>query len=112
MAEQNLEAIGSDFFSSSVSGTGEEELLRIASKFSLQLSANQIKIISYLEYIAYLCEEKELYTQQKQLIQFSENYKLMKQHNNSEAFVMRALDSISLRKLINENTLKIDIAKK
>lgn len=121
-SEVNLEDAFSNLFKSSVSGTGEEELLRIASNYSLQITAPQIKILLYLEHKAETFDLAYTYAKTTQLqakYRFIANYLRMfvrrwlelKQHNNSDIFVMRALDSISLRKFINENTLKVNIEK-
>jgi hypothetical protein len=105
--EVNLEDAFQNLFSTSASGTGEEELLRIASTFSMQLSATQIKVLLYLEWAA----ASQPDARQKQITNFVARYLELKQHNNSDAFVMRALESISLRKFIGENAFKVDISK-
>lgn len=117
----NLEDAFSKLFKSSVSGTGEEELLRIASNYSLQITAKQIKCLLFLEHKAKMFRELELATKGNEHIkykfiadylhEFVWRWLELKQHNNSDIFVMRALDSISLRKFINENTLKVNIEK-
>lgn len=122
--DKNLEQAFSNLFKSSVSGTGEEELLRIASRYSLQMSAQQIKCLLFLEHKARMYDE--LYKVAKQqndlrwvkykftadyLTTFVSRWLDLKQHNNSDVFVMRALDSVALRKYINENSMKINIEK-
>lgn len=110
--EKNLEDSWQSLFGSTVSGTGEEELLRLASSYSRQYSSTQIRILLYLGYRADLYEAQGNIYKAKQLRNFVEGYEKLKQYNNSDAFVMRALDSISLRKFINENTLRINVEKK
>lgn len=116
----NLEDAFSKLFKTSVSGTGEEELLRIASDYALQINAHQIKLLLYLEHRASmfraladrLPEKKVWYLWQADyLTTFVFRWLDLKRHNNSDIFVMRGLDSISLRKFINENTLKVNIEK-
>lgn len=118
----NLEDAFGKLFKSSVSGTGEEELLRIASDYALQINAKQIKCLLYLVHWADKMNEigakqtkpelKSYYFWQgKTLGEFVYKWLDWKKHNNSDVFVMRALDSISLRKFINENTLKVNIEK-
>lgn len=105
----NLEDAFQGLFKTSVSGTGEEELLRIASKFSIQLTAPQIKALTYLRWIS---KHPGMPQERKEQIQsFLQDYLEYKQYNGSDMFVMRALDSISLRKFIGENAFKIDIQK-
>lgn len=119
--EVNLEDAFGKLFKSSVSGTGEEELLRIASNYSLQITAKQIKCLLFIEHKAKMFRElaavektplkvKYAFTA-AYLSEFVHRWLELKQHNNSDVFVMRALDSISLRKFINENTLKVNIEK-
>jgi len=104
----NLEDAFQGLFKTSASGTGEEELLRIASTYSRQLSARQIKAILYLEWQAGVRDNKPYVD----LVRFFiDRWLELKQFNNSDMFVMRALDSISLRKFIGENAFKINIEK-
>lgn len=117
----NLEDAFTNLFKTSVTGTGEEELLRIASNYSLQISAGQIRLLLYIEHKAESFELKAQYAKEPAKAQykwsafylrnFVRRWLELKQHNNSDVFVMRALDSISLRKFINENTLKVNIEK-
>lgn len=120
--DANLEDAFSKLFKSSVSGTGEEELLRIASDYALQINAHQIKLLLYLEHRASQYRQMAALPQFKAKAAWYEwqaNYLTtfvfrwldLKRHNNSDVFVMRGLDSISLRKFINENTLKVNIEK-
>lgn len=120
--EVNLEDAFSKLFKSSTSGTGEEELLRIASDYALQLSAKQIKALLYIEHWAgkfRALADKQANPliaayykwQGAYLSEFVFRWLDLKRHNNSDVFVMRGLDSISLRKFINENTLKVNIEK-
>lgn len=104
---KSLEDSFQDIFKTSVSGTGEEELLRIAGDFSSQLSAKQIKAVLFLEMIAYEAQG-EL---KQSLLNFVSRWLILKKNNNSDLFVMKALEYISLRKFINENSLKIDVSK-
>lgn len=103
----NLEDKVSGWLQSSVSGTGEEELLRIASNYSRQITARQIRALVYLELIAEVSDDLT-----KRLInRFIEKWLELKRYNNSDIFVMKALEFISLRKFINENTMKLNINK-
>lgn len=103
----NLEDSFQNLFSTSASGTGEEELLRIASTFSMQITTRQMKALLYLEWAAIgLAPERR-----RQVQQFVERWLEFKQHNNSDMFIMRALDSISLRKFVGENAFKVNIEK-
>lgn len=104
---ENLEDITQDLFKTSSSGSGEEELLKTASGYALQLTAPQIRILLYLEQLAEILPERPA----KLLKDFVFRYIELKRNNNSDMYVMRALDSISLRKFINENSFKVNIDK-
>lgn len=105
--DTNLEDAFQSLFKTSASGTGEEELLRIASTFSLQINPAQIKCLLYIEWVARTMEP----TKRQQLQTFVDRWLELKQYNGSDMFVMRALDSISLRKFIGENAFKVNIEK-
>jgi len=105
--EINLEDNLQNLFNTSVSGSGEEELLRIASDFSLQLTARQIKALLFLKYSGYYMTEKG----QEIINEFLINWLKYKRQNNSDLFVMKALEFISLRKFLNEQSFKVNIEK-
>jgi len=106
-----VEDLFQNLFSSSVSGGGEEELLKIASSYALQLSAAQIRALLRLE----MHSRNFLRRGKKEIAENLHNFVTrwieLKRNNNSDAFVMRALDAISLRRLIGENAVKVDIQK-
>jgi len=105
--ELNLEDSFQGLFQNSTSGTGEEELLRIASTYSRQISAEQIKALLFLESESFDYDKQ---TNQK-IKTFVKRWLELKQYNNSALFVMKALEHISLRKFINDNTMKVNIEK-
>jgi hypothetical protein len=105
--EVNLEDAFQSLFKTSASGTGEEELLRIAATYSLQISARQIKALLWLHWTQPHFNER----QGRSVAIFIDKWLEYKQHNNSDVFVMRALESISLRKFIGENAFKVNIEK-
>jgi len=103
--QKDLEMNFNELFKATSSNSGEEELLRIASTYSRQLSAQQIKCLVALKFIATFLPDEE----KAGLNEFVANWLEYKQYNNSAAFVKYALDSISLRKFINENTIKVNL---
>lgn len=104
----NLENEFQGLFANSTSGTGEEELLRIASKYSMQISAKQIRALLYLELWASKTKSE---SDKKAIHNFINRWLELKEYNNSAGFVMKALDFISLRRFLNENSLKVNIEK-
>lgn len=101
--KENLEELFSDLFQQT-SGTGEEELLRIASTYSRQITGYQMKLILFLEYLANVADHSAIKD-------FIVRWLELKQFNNSDRFVMRALEYISLRKFLGENAIKVNIDK-
>jgi len=109
---ENLEDAFGELFKNSTSGTGEEELLRIASRYSLQLSVPQMKALLYLEW--WVDEYKKhpiTLPKSRRIRSFVDRYLELKQYNGSDLFVMKALEYISLRRFINENSMKVNIEK-
>ena len=107
--EANLENAVLNAFGTGKSGTGEEELLETASKFSLQLSARQIRLILIIQDARLKLLGK---TENERLEAFITKYEELKRYNHSDRYIVAILDAISIRRLINENTLKVDLEKK
>lgn len=107
----NMESSLNNLFESGASGTGEEELLRIASDYALQLSARQIRALLRLKWRAAQSKAAGRHEEAKMIIDFADGWLLLKKNNFSDKFVMRALDAISLRHYIGENAFKVDIRK-
>jgi hypothetical protein len=88
-------------------GTGDEELLKIAANYSRQITVGQMRAITFLKWLASFASE----TLKTRLLDFVENWLELKRFNNSDIFVMRALESISLRKFLGENAIKVNVEK-
>lgn len=89
--------------------SGDEGLLKIASAYSLQIPGDQLKGILLLKTCAlYLDQEIPDKTIPGWVAQ---SWLELKQYNQSAPFIMRALDSIALRKFIGENSTKINVEK-
>jgi hypothetical protein len=110
--EEEKEKIGIEkaikgLFQGSLSSTGEEEMLRIASTYSQQITAPQIRLLLFLKLRSLECEVSDAV----KIDTFVREWLELKRYNNSAPFVMRALESISLRRFINENTMKVNVQK-
>lgn len=112
MAEEpkqvSTEELFGNLFGASASGTGEEELLRIAAKYSLQLDGRQIQCLSKIELI--IAEKPDSQTSIT-LRKFVEAWLEYKQHHKSGLYVMEALDSIALRRFITSEAFKVNVQK-
>lgn len=85
---------------------GDEELLRIASDFSIQLNADQIRCLARLTALAKSVGGKTGET----LDAFVKKYLEMKKLHLSNNFIMAAIDCIALRRLIPQ--VDVSIARK
>lgn len=97
----------SSIFGQGFSASGEEELLKVASQYALQIDAKQIRCLLYLEDLA----QRRGGDDKKRLEAFIARWLEFKAHNNSDVFVMAALQHISLRKFLNEQSFKVAIQK-
>lgn len=108
---ETLEDKLQNIFGGNVSGTGEEELMRLATKYSLQFHSRQIRILLYLNDLAFRYEAISRPVIAQRLRAFVTMYQDLKQYNNSDMFAMRALDAIALKKFIGENAIKVNVEK-
>ena len=85
--------------------SGEEDMLRVATKYSLQLTAEQVKLLLYIKYVAKIVKPD---TGEK-LDAFVADYLEYKQYNNSALFVMRLFEFLSLKKYLGQGMeIKVD----
>lgn len=105
---QNLEQVFSDLFKGGATATGEEELLRLASKYSMQLSTAKIKALLYIYWYSDTCGVPKL---KIALDRFIENWLRLMEYNNSAGYIMKIMEFISLRRFLNEQSFKVDIKK-
>ena len=108
MEKKSIEQAVNDLFKGGTTGTGEEELLRLASKYSMQLSAQQIKCLLYIKYWANMTGDP---VQKMTLDEFVQLWLAWKEYNNSAGFIMRIIGDISMRRFITEQSFKVDIKK-
>lgn len=106
-AKQNLEQVFSDLFKGGTTGTGEEELLRVAAKYSMQLSAAQIKCLLYIQFQA----DRFGGEVAKILHNFIKKWLEWKEYNNSAGFISHVIGDISMRRFLTEQSFKVDIKK-
>jgi hypothetical protein len=104
----NLEEAFNDLFKGGTTSTGEEELLRVASKYSMQLTTAQMKCLLYLKWWGNLSGDP---VQKMALDEFCQRWLELKEYNNSASFIMRVIDFISLRRFLTEQSFKVDIQK-
>lgn len=108
---QNLEEAFNQLFKGGSTSTGEEELLRLASKYSMQLSARQIKALLFLQFKAQQFEYFDLVNESKIIQNFIVKWLEWKEFNNSAGFIMRVIGDISMRRFITESAFKVNVQK-
>lgn len=92
------------------SNGGEEEILRIASNYALQIGSQQIRTLLMLKMVAIeYASKNHAFATQTEL--FVKEYLDMKHHHESGAFIMRVIDSLAVKRLITENTAKVNVMK-
>jgi len=110
--KQNIEEAFADLFKGGTTSTGEEELLRVASKYSMQLTTAQMKCLLYIAWTANKIEaDNPKSFVPLQLRDFVKKWLEFKEYNNSAPFIMRVIDFISLRRFLTEQSFKVDIKK-
>lgn len=107
----NLEQAFADIFKSGTTSTGEEELLRVASKYSMQLTTAQMKCLLYIDWCAMKAESINNRILAEALRNFIKKWLEFKEYNNSAPFIMRVIDFISLRRFLTDQSFKVDIKK-
>lgn len=97
------------------SSSGEDEkMLELAAKYSVQLSAQQIRILLAINMIADFHEMRGYEVNlgyAKVLRSFLKNYIMYKQYHASDFFVTRAIENLSLRRFINSDAFKVNVQK-
>jgi len=94
-------------------GAGEDEkLLELASSFSVQISGAQLRVLMSLYTFSDVLELNGKPEQAKLVRSFIKKYLELKKYHGSDFYVMRALDSISLRKFMSQTPIGVDVIKK
>lgn len=108
----SLEERFQSLFGSPAMGGEDEKLLDLASNFSVQLSAQQIRILLALHMFADVLEGKGKKDQSLILRSFCKKYLELKKNHASDFYVMKALEYISLRKFMQEKPIDVTAIKK
>lgn len=96
------------------SGGEDEKMLELAAKYSVQLSAQQIRILLAINFIADMHEMRATDLSlgyAKVLRSFLKKYIEYKQYHASDFFVSRAIENLSLRRFINSDAFKVNVQK-
>jgi len=105
-----------DAFSQLVGGNDSsldtnQQLLEIASKHTLQLTAQQKKRLIYLKREDTLLEYGGYQIYAESLRNFVDEFLKYTSYQNSQRFMIEALRQISYNNLLNANTLKVNVDK-
>lgn len=95
-------------FEGAQSASGDQELLKVAADFASQYTGEQMRTLCYLHGLIAQRPDSPF---SKKVRPILDKYVEYKRNHNSAMYVMAALDSIALRKFVNENTMKVNIQK-
>lgn len=95
-------------FSGAQSASGDQELLRVATDFAPQYTGEQMRTLCYI--YGLIARRPDSFFA-KMVEPILDKYVLFKRNHDSALYVQAALDSIALRKFVNENTMKVNIQK-
>lgn len=106
--QPNISEIMSNF--SQDSSSGEGEILRIASNYALQINPYQEYTIMKLKTFA---QDYEKYNPGLATIieKFIKDYLELKHYHESSGFIMRIIDSLSIKKLVPNDAVKVNVMK-
>lgn len=85
--------------------SGEEDMLRVATKYTLQLTQEQVKLLLFIKWASTFTEKHR-----ERLNNFVNEYLEMKQYCNSGIFVMKLFEFLSLKRFI-ETGLDLKVQK-
>lgn len=110
--ENEQSALVSDIMGAFASGSngGDEEILKIASDYALQITPNQIATLLKLKMFAIDNSEKYPHIMEK-VDKFTKEYLTMKKFHESGAYIMRMVDSLSLKKIVPNDAVKVNVMK-
>lgn len=92
------------------SGSADEEILRITSQYALQLTPGQIYTIMKLKAFAldYGAKNSQL---KNILTSFIADWLEIKHYHESGGFILRVVDSLSLKRIIPNDATKVNVMK-
>lgn len=93
------------------SNNGDEEMLRIASEYSLQVGPRQMRTLLLLDLAAY--QYKHLNADLPILFGdlIAKKWLQLKHHHESGPFIMRVIDSLAVKKLVPNDAVKVNVMK-
>jgi hypothetical protein len=87
---------------------GEEELLKTATKYTIQIAPDQSRCLLFVRYVARLASND---IKKDQLNGFVKDWLEFQRYNNSQSFIMRILEAIALKRFWTQDTIKTNIQK-
>lgn len=89
--------------------SADKEILDVVAKFSLQLRLDQQMVLNVLQMVA--IDERVPPIQRKKIDSFVEQYMVLKRHSDSLPFIMRVVESLSLRRFWSQDAMKGQVIK-
>lgn len=92
------------------SGSSDEEILRIASNYALQLTPDQIYSIMKMKSFAE--DYKHINPRLPEIIEnFTSQWLEIKHFHESGSFILRVIDALSLKRIIPSDATKVNVMK-
>lgn len=92
------------------SGSADEEILRIASNYALQLTPDQIYTVMKLK--AFAEDYKHINPQLTEIVEnFTSQWLEVKHFHESGSFILRVIDALSLKRIIPADATKVNVMK-
>jgi uncharacterized protein HemY len=95
-------------FQASSLGEAEAETLRVASQYTIFLDGQKIQGLTLLYLYSQITDNEE---EKKLLMSFIEKYLEYQRYNQAQKFIIKVLESLTLKRYLGENWLKVEVQK-
>jgi uncharacterized protein YacL (UPF0231 family) len=106
--QKNLAKFFENLFQASSIGEAEAETLRVATQYTIFLDGQKIRALTLLYLYSKITDDEE----EKKLIEaFLEKYLEFQRYNQAQKFIVKVLESLTLKRYLGENWLKVEVQK-
>jgi len=97
-----------NLFQSSSLTEGEAETLKVATEYTIFLDGQKIRALLLLKIYALITDNEK----EREIInEFIEKYLLYQRYNQAQKFIVKVLESLTLKKFLGQNWLKVEVQK-
>jgi geranylgeranyl pyrophosphate synthase len=106
--EIDIQKFFENLFQSSGIAEGEAEILRVATEYTIFLDGQKIRALLLLKIYSLLTEDEK----EKEIInEFINTYLQYQRYNQAQRFIIKVLESLTLKRFLGENWLKVEVQK-